>query len=148
MIKRIAIAGVILLLALALAGMPDSPYPSPTPAGELDLSACFQGADAGKDAQTVAALASEIANAIEWDGSREEPVLTTGFALDQLRTRSRELMCEGVSLGQKHPLLCERVAEYLTEKLGTSGGEVTSEQRGKWVAAYREIARAAREQVK
>jgi hypothetical protein len=51
-----------------------------------------------------------------------EPVLTTGVALDQLRTRSREFRCDGRILGEQHPELARRVGEYLDAKLGTAGG--------------------------
>jgi hypothetical protein len=70
-------------------------------------------------------------------------VLTTGLALDHLRTQARLFRCDGRSLGQVHPELAKRVGEYLDRKLGNAGGPVGPEQLAKWIAAYREIERAA-----
>jgi len=118
--------------------------PEPAPPGALDLRGTFQGATAAEDAATLAAMADEIANVIEYDGEQEEPLLGTGLALDALRTRTREFVLQGQSLGQRHPAMRNIVAGYLESELGTSGGAITNEQRAKWVSAYREIARSAR----
>lgn len=139
---RIVIA--VALVALAWSLQPSKDVKPPVPDGPLDLTACFEGGDAAQDAAIVAAMASEIADVIEWDGMQEQPLLDTGFALDQMRTKTREFMCRGESLGEKHPLLCERVSEYLTDELGNDGGVVSDQQRAAWVSCYREIARAAR----
>ena len=117
---------------------------TPLPAGAIDLTTAFVGPDAAKDASTVAGMSDAIAGMIEWDGTQSEPILKTGKSLDQLRTRTRQFLCGGESLGQKHPKVGELVGAYLTDKLGESGGEITPEQRDAWVAAYREIARSAR----
>ena len=138
----------VLLLAVA-AGLywfsaGSSPDARPEPAAELDLTAAFQGASAPQDAATVATMADEIANVIEWDGQQDQPALATGHAIDQMRTRTREFLVRGQSLGERHPRMRQLVGEYLEAKLGTAGGNVTAEQRAAWVAAYREVARAAR----
>lgn len=120
------------------------PTPAPTPPpGELDLSGAFVGETAADDAAIVAALAGELADCIEYDQMQAEPVLTTGLALDHLRTQARLFRCDGRSLGQVHPELAKRVGEYLDRKLGNAGGPVGPEQLAKWIAAYREIERAA-----
>lgn len=128
--------------------LPAKTPPAPTPVGEIDLSAAFSGEHAADDAALVASLADEVANVIEWDGRQPEPVLTTGKQLDQLRTRTREFLCRGQPLGERHPRMRQIVGEYLESKLGSSGGSVTAEQRAAWVAAYREVARAARHAIK
>jgi hypothetical protein len=122
---------------------PAEPTPAPQPPGELDLAGAFAGETAADDAAIVAALAGELADCMEWDQMTAEPVLTTGVALDQLRTRSREFRCDGRILGEQHPELARRVGEYLDAKLGTAGGPVTPDQLSRWIAAYREIERAA-----
>ena len=123
---------------------PAGPTPAPAPVpGEIDLSGAFVGPTAADDAAIVAALAGELADCIEWDQMTAEPVLTTGVALDQLRTRSREFRCDGRILGEQHPELARRVGDYLDRKLGTAGGPVSPEQLSKWVSCYREIERAA-----
>ena len=119
------------------------PTPEPQPAGELDLSGAFVGDSAAHDAAIVSALAGELADVIEFDRDQPEPLLTTGIRLDELRRRSRQFRCDGECLSDKHPVLAQRVGEYLDDKLGNSGGPVTPDQLSKWVAAYREIERAA-----
>jgi hypothetical protein len=64
-------------------------------------------------------------------------------AFDELRVRSRVLLCRGESLGAKHPLARQAIEDYLNTVAGTAGGPLTPEQKAKWVAAYREVARAA-----
>jgi hypothetical protein len=85
----------------------------------------------------------ELAAEIEWDGSQAEPLIRTGVAVDDLRQRARELRCRGVSLGEKHPRAREAIKQHLDATAGTSGGPLTPAQRSAWVAAYRDIARAA-----
>ena len=117
--------------------------PTPQPDGELNLSKAFSGLTALEDASLVSALCGEIADVIDWDALMGSPVLTTGHKLDTLRTRSREMFCRGESIGDRQPKMRDLVAKFLDSRLGVSGGPVTPEQRAAWVAAYREIARAA-----
>jgi hypothetical protein len=141
---RIAIALALGALAFWLNQKPEvQPAPKPNVPVAIDLSGSFDGPDAAVDCAIVAAMASEIADVIEWDGMQSEPLLTTGVALDQMRTRTREFLCKGVSLGEKYPLLRQKVASYLDEQVGNDGGELTPAARDKWVKAYRDIARSA-----
>lgn len=147
-LERRHVAGAALLAAAALAwgaSAPSTPTPSPTPAPDsrLVLRGTFVGPDASADAATVAALMDELAAEIEWDGMQAEPLIRTGVAVDDLRQRARELRCRGVSLGEKHPRAREAIKVYLDGAAGTSGGPLTPAQRSAWVAAYREIGRAA-----
>ena len=142
--NRIAIALAIGALAFWYSQKDQEPAPSPNVPTAIDLSGAFDGADAATDCAIVAAMASEIADVIEWDGMQSEPLLTTGVALDQMRTRTREFLCKGESLGEKYPVLRQKVASYLDEQVGNDGGELTPEARVKWVKAYRNIARSAR----
>ena len=142
---RYQVAAALVVCAIAYEFLSDGPNPAPQPTPvALDLAGSLQGETAASDAITLAEMADEIANVIEWDGTREEPVLTTGFALDKFRTSTREFLCRGESLGDRHPELRERVAAFLDEQLGDDGGDLTPEQREKWVVSYREIARSAR----
>lgn len=143
MMQRLFIAGLLVALAVYLSEKGNSPEPEPAPIG-LSLTACFQGEDAARDAATVAAMADEIASVIEWDAKQDQPLMTTGFAIDQMRTKTREMLCRGVSLGEKHPLVCEAVCAFLDQRVGNNGGVLTDEDRKNWVQAYRDIARAAR----
>lgn len=110
---------------------------------DIELRGKFVGPDAARDAAIVAGLAGELANEIEWDGKQDNPFLQTGVDFDTLRTRARELRCNGESLGDKHPKVRAAVATYLNEQVGTSGGPISPADRANWVAAYREIAEAA-----
>lgn len=138
-ISLLAFAAAI-YLATARAPLPAPPVSPPA----IDLTAAFTGPDAAKDAATLSSMSDALADMIEWDGRQAEPLLKTGRSLDELRTRTRQFICEGKSLGEKHPKMCELVGGYLDAQLGSSGGEITPEQRDAWVAAYREVARSAR----
>ena len=140
---RISVLLIAIAAALYFFSAP-SRSPEPTPATEIDLSSAFQGDRAAEDAATLSSMADEIANVVEWDGAQAEPVLTSGKSLDQLRTRTREFLCRGESLGERHPKMRQIVGDFLESKLGVAGGSITPEQRAAWVAAYREVARAAR----
>jgi len=139
------IAAVALLAAAALSsvnGTKPEPAP-PAPAGPLDLRGKFVGFDAATDALLVASMCSELADEIAWDGQQPEPLIKTGLAFDELRIRTRIMLCRGESLGAKHPLARDAIEAYLNATAGTSGGPLTPEQRAAWVKAYREVAAAA-----
>jgi hypothetical protein len=144
--KHIAAAALVAAAAYSWSrhqeGAP-SPAPGPTPDHGIVLRGKFSGPDASADAATTAALLEELAAEIEWDGMQAEPLLKSGQAVDQLRMRARELRCRGVSLGDKHPRAREAIKEYLDHAAGTSGGPLSFAQRAAWVAAYRDVARAA-----
>ena len=119
------------------------PTPAPPAPESFSLVGRFVGPDAAADAATTAALCEELASEIEWDGMQGEQLLKTGVSFDELRRRARLLLCRGVSLGEKHPLAREAIKSYLDQRAGTSGGPVSPAQRSAWVAAFRDIARAA-----
>jgi hypothetical protein len=147
-IERRHVVGAALLAAAAFAwgsSAPPAPAPQPAPgpAPGFSLRGTFVGPDAAADAATVSALMEELASEIEWDSMQAEPLIRTGVAVDDLRQRARELRCRGVSLGEKHPRAREAIKAHLDATAGTSGGPLTPAQRSAWVAAYRDIARAA-----
>ena len=144
----ILLAGGMVAFAIRENGKhpPAPPSPGPAPSYAIDLRGRFVGVDASADAAVTAALLAEIADVLEYDGvplSGAEPRLRTGAQFDDLRRSARELRCRGVLLGQKHPLARDAIAKYLDGVVGTDGGPVDAAGRAKWVAAYREIARAA-----
>ena len=120
----------------------EEPAPAPEPV-TLDLRGTFVGPDAAADAATTAALCSELADEVEWDARQPEPLIKSGVAFDELRTRTRLLLVRGESLGEKHPRARAAIEAYLNANAGTSGGPLTPEGKAKWVAAYREVAKAA-----
>jgi hypothetical protein len=110
----------------------------------MDLRGAFSGPDAGTDATLVAAMADEIAYAILFDGRLEKPAMTTATQFDTLRTRTREFLCQGESIGDRNPRARQIIGDYLDKQLGNNGGPVTDSQRQAWVTAYEEVARASR----
>ena len=141
------LAAAALVAAAAWSYVASSPAtPSPTPAPDqaaFTLRGKFVGPDAARDAAMVAALCNELAAEIEWDAMQPDPLIKTGVAFDELRVRSRLLLCRGESLGAKHPLARQAIEDYLNTVAGTAGGPLTPEQKAKWIAAYREVGRAA-----
>ena len=142
--RRAVTTGLFFGLALAFAVWPSvRPSPAPLPDSPLDLRGLFIGSDAAKDAATTAALLGELADAIEFDGTKPEPRLRTGAAFDDLRTTARDLRCRGQTLGAKQPKVREAIKAYLDAKVGTSGGPVDAAGRVRWVEALRDVSRAA-----
>jgi len=121
-----------------------APAPQPHPApGPLELRGLFAGPTGAEDAAIVAALTAELADEIAWDGSQEEPQLTTGVALDDLRRRAREMRCRGESIGARQPAARDAIAGYLDKEVGNEGGPIDAAKRADWVRALRDISEAA-----
>jgi hypothetical protein len=146
-IERKHLAGAALLAAAAVMWArsgPTAPTPAPpAPDAAIDLRGMFVGPDAAADAAAVSAHFAELADELEWDGMSAEPLVKSGVAWDELRTRAKALRWKGVSLGEKYPRAREAIREYLDRTAGTSGAPMSPAQRSAWIAAYREIARAA-----
>ena len=142
--RRALIAGILIGVAVICAAWPyAAPSPAPLPDSPLDLRGKFVGADAAADAATTASLLGELADAIEFDGTKAEPRLRTGAAFDDLRTTARDLRCRGQTLGARQPRVREAIKHYLEERVGTSGGPVDAAGRVRWVEALRDVSRAA-----
>jgi len=137
------VAAAVLTYVNSASETTPSPTPVPLPAEGLDLRGKFVGTDAARDAAIVAAMCRELAEEIAWDGSQAEPLIKTGVAFDELRVRTRLLMCRGESLGTKHPTARDAIERYLNDKAGTSGGPLTPDARAAWASAYRDVAVAA-----
>lgn len=141
-------AAVALLAAAVISYASRSPArPEPTPVtpptNEFNLRGKFIGPTAAEDAAMLSALCDEIAGCLEHDGGLAQPRLTSGVAFDDLRVAAREGRMRGESLGARQPHVRDAIHQYLDQAVGTAGGPVSPEQRGRWVAAYRDIARAA-----
>lgn len=147
--KKVSAVGLIILALLFMPGWHGEPTPSPDDtAGPLVLKGDFIGPTASEDASVVGALCSELAEEIEFDGSQSAPLFRTGVAVDELRRAARSLRCRGVSIGDRQPKARDKIATYLDAKVGTDGGPLSNEQRTAWVAAYRDIGRAASDAAK
>lgn len=140
------VAAVALLVAAVIAFAPSRPAPAPGPApappDAFTLRGKFIGPSAAADASTMAALCSELADCIEYDGSHEQR-LKTGVAFDDLRVAAREMRCRGESIGARQPQVRDAVHRFLDDAVGSSGGPVTPESRAAWVSALRDLSRAA-----
>lgn len=146
--KRKTIAAVVLAVVAAFYVVPglfpsdQTPTPAPAPADGLDLRGVFVGSTAADDCLVFGHLCEALAGIIEFDSSQDQPRLTTGARLDDLRRLAREFRLAGASIGERQPAAADRIAAYLTAEVGTDGGPVGPKQLSRWVAAYREVARA------
>lgn len=142
------VIGAALIAALAWqwsSGSRDA-EPPPPPSAQLVLRGKFSPTPtAASDAAKLAALFGELADEVEWDASQPDPLIKSGVAFDDLRVRAFDLRLRGESIGQRHPRVRDAIKAYLDATAGTSGRPLTPEQRAAWVAAYREVARAAAE---
>lgn len=126
----------------------DQPTPLPDPPAGLNLRGVFVGPTAADDCLIFGHLCESLAEMIEWDGKQDQPRLTTGAAIDDLRRLAREFRLDGSSVGSRQPRAADEIGNYMTEKLGTDGGPITTEQRAAWVNTFREIARACDHAIK
>ena len=141
------VAVVALLAAAAIAFLPSrsvapTPQPAPAPPDAFTLRGKFIGPTAAEDASTMSALCGELAECIDYDGSHDQR-LKTGVAFDELRIAAREMRCRGESIGARQPQVRDAVHKFLDDAVGSSGGPVTPESRAAWVAALRDLSRAA-----
>jgi hypothetical protein len=88
-------------------------------------------------------MCDEIADEIQFSSGQPEGYLATGVAVDELRRRVREFRCRGISIGDRQPAARDAIAKFLEGAVGTDGGPLSAEQRSAWVAAYRDVGRAA-----
>jgi hypothetical protein len=142
--KKLAAVGLVILALLLMPRVSQDAGPQPDDtAGPLVLTGSFLGPTASEDASLIGALCHELADEIEFDGTQPEPYLKSGVAVDELRKAARVLRCRGLSIGDRQPKARDAIAAYLDTKVGTDGGPLSAEQRSAWVAAYRDIGRAA-----
>ena len=140
------VAAIALVVAAAIAFMPQKPAPTPQPVpvppDAFSLRGKFIGPTAAEDAATMSALCGELAECIEYDGKHDQR-LKTGIAFDDLRIAAREMRCKGESIGARQPQVRDAVHKFLDDSVGSSGGPVTPESRAAWVSALRDLSRAA-----
>lgn len=139
---RTIVAVAAVLVAIYESQRKDAPAPAPAPQG-LVLKGLFVGPTASDDAVSVAGLTSELADELEWDMRQPEPKIVSGQAWDDLRVAAREQRMRGVSIGARQPNVKAAIHKYLDEHAGVEGGPLDDAEKLKWIAAYRDIARAA-----
>lgn len=126
------------------------PTPAPGAVGELDLTGLFTGPTAAEDAAALAALCDELGNYVQDDGDLAKPRLTTGWQIADLRAAARDIRLKGETFGSRQPAVRDAVKTYLDrpEVLGKNGGPISPKDRARWVAAFKDIARAAEAAIK
>jgi hypothetical protein len=147
---KLALAAALLAGAALVAAVEFWPRsaPAPAPSGGLSLRGKFIGAEAAEDAAAFAGVCGSIADALELDGTAASPRIATGLQLEDLRVGVSEFRFAPRPLRERQPHVKAAVGRYLDEAAGTSGGPIDAEARGRWVTAFRELARAAEEAVR
>lgn len=146
-LRHVIGAALVASLAFVWAGrgrVEPTPAPGPAPDAPITLVGKFSPTpDAAADAARMEALFGEIADDLEWDAMEPEPLYKNGVAFDELRVRAFDMRMKGESLGARHPRVRDEIRAYLDRTAGTSGGPLTPAQKAAWVAAFREVKRAA-----
>lgn len=149
-VKHVAAAALLCVAALSWGWRPGEadgrPAPAPdVPTGPLVLRGLFTGPTAAEDATALCGLCDALAAYVADDGMLEKPRLTTGWAVADLRNAAREIRLGGESIGARQPLVRDAVHRYLDrdDVLGKAGGPLSARDRERWVAALRDVARAA-----
>lgn len=148
--QRLALVAAMLAGAALAAVVEFWPRPEVLPPsdGGLSLRGKFIGADAASDAAAFAGVCGAVADALELDGKSTAPRISTGLQLEDLRTATSEFRFAPVPLRERQPHVKAVVGRYLDQVAGTSGGPMSDPARATWVAAFRELAKAAEEAVR
>jgi hypothetical protein len=142
------LAAIGLAIWLVTAKPFDGPAPAPGPApAAVDLVAAFatndDRAERVEHALTFATICRSLADCLEYDAGRSEPLLKTGLQVDDLRRGLRQTRMRGWSFLAKYPALGSQTEAFLAGQVGTSGGPLSAEDRAKWISAFRTLAAAA-----
>jgi hypothetical protein len=121
---------------------------TPAPSGGLSLRGKWIGPAAAEDAAAFSGLCRGIADALEADGSRQQPRITTGVQIEDVRVAAAEGRFLPRRLTQEQPHAVAAAGKYLDDVAGMSGGPLDAAARAKWVEAYRALAAAAEESVR
>lgn len=142
LLPLVALAAIALWV---LAGRDGAVPPAP-PAGP-DLVSVFRTNDdrsqARQHARTFATICGSVAEYLEYDGTRAEPLITTGVQIDDFRRSLRQTRMKGWSFLAQYQHLAPALEQFLTAEVGPEGGPFTAEQRAKWVAAMRQLEASA-----
>jgi hypothetical protein len=140
-----ALAGGAVIAAYVEYGPRNS---TPAPAGEFSLRGKWIGPSAAEDAAAFAGLCRGIADALDADGSRQQPRIMTGVQVEDVKVAAAEGRFLPRRLTQEQPHAVAAAGKFLDEVAGTSGGPLDAAARAKWVQAYRQLATAAEESVR
>jgi hypothetical protein len=147
--KGIVFAALLAVAALAaVVEFSQRPGEDVRPEPGLSLRGKFVGPAAADDAAAFAGLCRGIADALQADGQKSTPRITTGVQLEDVRVAAAEGRFLPRTLTREQPHATAAAGRYLDEVAGTSGGPLDTTTRAKWVAAYRTLADAAEEAVR
>jgi hypothetical protein len=147
--EKIIIASALLAGALLAAYVEYGPRNStPAPAGEFSLRGKWIGANAAQDAAAFAGLCRGTADALEVDGAKPQPRITSGVQMEDIRIAAAEGRFLPRKLTQDQPHAVAAAGRYLDEHAGTSGGPLDAESRAKWVKSLRDLAQLAEESIR
>jgi hypothetical protein len=125
--------------------LPSAVVPQP-PTGP-DLVKAFATNDnrseAAQHAHTFSCICASIADYLEYDGTRSEPLLKTGVQIDDFRRGLRQTRTRGWSFIAKYPELSKAVEAHLQQELGSGGGPLDAASRAKWISAMRQLQTSA-----
>jgi hypothetical protein len=144
------LAAALLAGAVLAAVVEFAPWAKPTPAPEsgYTLRGKWIGPHAAEDAAAFAGLCRGLADALELDGGRSAPRISTGVQIEDVRIAAAEGRFLPRQLTREQPHAVAVAGRYLDEHAGTSGGPLDTESRAKWVKALRDLAQLAEESVR
>jgi hypothetical protein len=148
--EKLLVAAVLLAVAV-LAGVAEfapRQSPAPLPAGEYSLRGKWIGPHAAEDAAAFAGLCRGMADALEVDGGKNPPRITSGVQLEDIRIAAAEGRFLPRRLTQDQPHAVAVAGRFLDDRAGTSGGPMDTETRDRWIKALRELAGLAEESVR
>jgi hypothetical protein len=150
--QKIAILAAILAFAAVAAALEFAPQPAPAPGpapeSVFSLRGKWIGPQAAEDAAAFAGLCRGTADALELDGTKQQPRITTGVQMEDVRIAAAEGRFLPRKLTQDQPHAVAVAGRYLDENAGTSGGPLDAESRGRWVKALRDLAQLAEDSVR
>jgi len=148
--QKIAILAALLAVAALAAAVEFAPRPAPAPSPEAgySLRGKWIGPQAAEDAAAFAGLCRGTADALELDGTKQQPRITTGVQMEDVRIAAAEGRFLPRKLTQDQPHAVAVAGRFLDEYAGTSGGPLDGESRGRWVKALRDLAQLAEDSVR
>jgi hypothetical protein len=141
------VAGAAVAAALEFAPR-QAPAPEPAPNGGYSFRGKWIGPHAAEDAAGFAGLCRGLADALEADGARQQPRLTTGVHVEDVRIAAAEGRFLPRRLTREQPHAMAVAGRYLDEHAGTSGGPLDTDIRARWVKSLRELAGLAEESLR
>ena len=147
--QKLIVAAALLAGAALAAFVEYGPRTStPTPGGEFSLRGKWIGRFAAEDAAAFAGLCRGTADALEVDGAKQQPRITTGVQMEDIRIAAAEGRFLPRKLTQDQPHAVAAAGRYLDEHAGTSGGPLDADSRAKWVKSLRDLAQLAEESIR